>query len=151
MTSSQLMLASIANGLEDDATAAAALDAIREESGCSLLEAVLEVARVHNATRDARDIAEAIKYLTEESAIRDDLKVYVHANAYNAPPDAFTTITVVAGDKPPCTVTARRESAWQGSLLATVTVGALWVKREASRLMLQEQRRANRPSRRRSS
>lgn len=141
MSNTELMLAAISNGLDDDGTTSAALDAIREESGCNLLAAVLEVARVHNAARANIDIAEATKHLAVGSPVRADLTRSILGECPNVPSGATALILIVAGDRWP---TASREAASYArrpTVSYVVSVGALFVKREASRLMLEYQRR----------
>lgn len=150
MNNRQLMLAAISNGLEDDATTGAALDAIREESGCSLLAAVVEVARVWKAARDDRDISEARTSLSPSSAIRELLTESILAECHGLPPGATAYIVVVGGpvgpgmDSRPSVTDDTADGAF------IVSVGALWVKREASRILLERDRAARRPRSRRS-
>lgn len=151
MTASELMLSALSKGLEDDGTTAAALDAIREESGCSLLAAVLEVARVHRANRDSLDVTEATKHLDVRSAIRRELTEAILGNALNVPDGAFTTITIVPGEKPPVATDNSIDNGMYTTVLASVSVGALWVKRIANSLMIERRRRARQARSRRSS
>lgn len=140
VNSQELLLNAITNGLEDDGTTSAALDAIREESGCSLLAAVLEVARVHRAARSARDITEATGYLADGSAIKDHLTKLVEDNCLNLPDDALVTVTVVEGDAPPIGQFNVGDNGIYPYPLASITVGALWVKRAANRIMVEQER-----------
>lgn len=150
MTNSELMHAAMHGGLDDDATTAAALDAIREESGCSLLAAVMEVARVWNAIRDARDHTEATMHLSEKSPIRHALNQSILAECHNVPPGALSTVVVIEGDQFPRAELYDAGTPMYELQTATVTVGALWVKREASRLQVEHQRDTDRRRRRRS-
>jgi len=150
VNNSELMLAAVTSGLTDDATTAAALDAIREESGCTLLQAALEVARVWNAARAARDITEATKYLTDESPIKNDLQQLAAAECFDVRVGAYLTFGVVEGHSGPVAVDTSLFADGEWVPMAHVTVGALWVKRVASRLLVEYERKANRPRRRRS-
>lgn len=140
MTASELMLQAVTDGLGDDATTAAALDAIREESGCSLLAAVLEVARVHAAAHDARTITEASTYLDNSSPVRSELRASIYAECINLPSSAYTTIVVTAGSRSPVATVNYEESYPDFIQMAAITVGALWVKRETSRLLVLRER-----------
>lgn len=150
MTNSELMLNAITNGLEDDGTTAAALDAIREESDCSLLAAVLEVARVYRAARDSRDIKEAMGYLAKGSPLRVELERSITFECSAIVDGAYLTIALENGDQWPRAVDTSLFADGEWVRCFHVTVGALWVKREASRLMVEREREANRPRRRRS-
>lgn len=140
MTGSKLMKAALAAGQEDDATIAAALDVLREEDGCSLLEAVLEVSRIHQKMSDAKDMAEARSYLAPTSAIRDALNLSILENCVGLRPDASPLLLIVDGSSAP--QAARRHD--DGSLLTystvLVSVGASWVKREASRIIQEREK-----------
>ena len=150
MSNSELMLAAVTNGLTDDATASAALDAIREESGCTLLAAVLELARVYNSAADARDMQEATALLNKDGSIRHELNQSILSECPEIRPTDTALILVVDGDRWP--IASKRAAAdyVTGITGHIVSVGARWVKREASRLMLERERRANRARRRRS-
>lgn len=150
MTNTELMLVAITSGLEDDGTTAAALDAIREESGCTLLGAVLEVARVWHAARKKRDLAEATSYLAKDSTIKADLEQEIAAECPNVSVGAYITIITEEGDHWPRAVDTSlfADGAWVRSF--HISVGALWVKRVANRLMLERERAARRPRRRHS-
>jgi len=144
------MKAALAAGQHDDATVAAALDVLREEDGCSLLEAVLEVARIHRAVIDAKDMVEARKHLATGSPIKRELHQSILAQCLIVPAGGTTMLLIVDGDSPP--QAANRDD--DGSTFALgsylVSVGASWVKREASRLQLEQERSARRPRSRRS-
>lgn len=150
MTNTELLSAALTNGLDDDGTTAAALDAIREESGCSLLAAVLEVARVWRAARDARDLTEASVHLAADSPIHHALTQAILMECHELPPGILATIVAVDGSDRPRATWSEVDLEAGTPALAAVTVGAQWVKREASRLMLEAQRDAFRPRRRRS-
>ena len=140
MNSQQLMLNAINGGLEDDATTSAALDAIREESNCSLLAAVLEVARVWKAARDAREHTDAVKLLAEDSPYRDELQRSILAECLNVPEGTSATIVTVEGDQWPHAVLTPDWTAHGHPPVATVTVGAVWVKREATSIQIERER-----------
>ena len=149
MSNSELMLAAISNGLEDDGTTAAALDAIREESTCSLLSAVLEVARVWKAARDSRDIVEARRHIAPDSPVRAALNRSILAECADVPSGASVTLIIVEGDRWPISSHGEVSISNGATVGYLVSVGALWVKREASRLMLERERAARRPRSRR--
>lgn len=150
MNCHQLILNCISGGMHNDATVSAALDAIREESGCTLLAAVLEVARVYRAAKDAREITEATAHLADTSPICRLLKESIESNCLNLPEGAYCTVSVVAGDQFPTAVDNSIDSGVYTVVLAAITVGAYWVKREASRIMLEIERDGRRPRTRRS-
>jgi len=150
VSNSEIILDQLTNGNHDDNTAAAALDALREDCGLSLLAAVIEVAKAYHTGRTARDIAEANGYLSLDSPVRNALKEAIEFNCLNLPEGAYATTTVVDGDQPPSAVDNSIDSGTHVVALASVTVGALWVKREANRIMLERERAARRPRRRRS-
>lgn len=144
MKDSEMMLAAIANGDDADTTVSAALDALREQNEVSLLVAVLEVARVWKAARDSRDMAEATKHLAVGSPVRTDLTRSILSECPNVPAGADALILVVDGDRWP---NASREPARvsrRPGQTYSVAVGALWVKREASRLIQEREQRRNR-------
>lgn len=150
MTNSELMLAAITNGDTSDAATVAALDALREDSGCCLFAAVLEVARTWNTAADARDMKEATGYLNTAGPIQHELNQSVLRECPDIPPASSALILVVDGDRWPIASKRAALDLNNGRDSYIVSVGARWVKREASRLMLEHQRAANRPRRRRS-
>lgn len=140
MTSQELLLQAITNGLEDDGTTSAALDAIREESGCTLLAAVLEVARVHSASKAARTLTEATSFLAEGSPIRDELRASIQAECADVPTRAFFVVVVENGDQWPRSVRNSQFSDGEWVYGWQISVGAEWVKREANSIMIQRER-----------
>lgn len=151
MTDSQLILATITSGVQDDATTAAALDAIREESGGTLLSAVLEVARAWHAGRNARDLAEANTYLAADSTLREALVQATALECHNVTEGAHITLVVEEGDRRPEAIDTSlfADGVWMG--MYHVRVGALWIKRVANRLMIEQEQppkavRRRRPS-----
>lgn len=150
MTNSELMLRAITDGLTDDGTTAAALDAIREESGCTLLVAVLEVARVHQSVRAAREMVEATRHLAENSPISSELRGCIIDSALNPVDGALVTVVVIDGDQWPTTADNSLDSGSCTILLASITVGALWVLRAAETIQQLRKRRAEARRRRRS-
>lgn len=146
MTNSELTLAALTNGLEDDGTTAAALDAIREESGCSLLAAVLEVARVHRATHDTRDIKAATSHLDADSPIRTALHRAILDECIDIRPGDGAMVLVVAGDARPAASREDVSGTRPGTFI--VSVGARWALREASRLLIELHRKQARVRRR---
>lgn len=151
MTSSELMLSAIANGQHDDTTVSAALDALRERDGWTLLGAVCEVARVWQAFADSRDITEAVQLLGLASPVRAALRRAVVDECVDLPSGVETMVVVVEGDRCPSSSRDRGTNHTESPDTYIVSVGALWVKRVASRLQLEREREARRPRRRRSS
>lgn len=149
MSNKQLMLAAINDGLTDDATASAALDAIVEESGCPLLHAILEVARVWHAGVDAREIAQAVKLLDKTSDIRHALVAALAAECSSVPDGARIDVNVVAGSQWP----EGHDTSLMfpdGSYLAgTITVGARWILHRAPIIRTNIANRRRRQKRRR--
>lgn len=150
MNNSELILARITRDDHADHTICAALDALREEGGFSMLDAVLAVGAAYHAGRNARDIAEASAYLAEDSAIKNHLTEVIRNNALNLPDGAYTTISVIEGNAPPLAHDNSLDAITHTVALAAITVGALWVKRVASQIMVEQERAAGKPKRRRS-
>lgn len=150
MTGSKLMKAALAAGRHDDATIAAALDVLREEDGCTLLSAVLEVARIHQAMHDSRDIAAAHEQLAPASPIRAALRRAIVDECLDLQPGIEAMVVVVPGDRCPTASRSTPQLLVDAANMPIVSVGAIWVKRVASRLQLIREREARRPRRRRS-
>jgi hypothetical protein len=149
VNNSELMLRAVTNGLDDDATISAALDAIREESGCTLLAAVLELARVWHSCRAARDITEATAHLAEGSELKAELEQNIAAECPDVRPGTYLSFAVCEGELWPRSVDNSLFADGVWVRMAHITVGALWVKREASRIMVERERKARRPRTRR--
>lgn len=150
MTNSNLMLAALTAGLADDGTTSAALDAIREESGCTLLAAVLEVARVWNSARANAELREAAGLLADKGPFGEALKQAIAAECPNISPGAYLTIVPEAGDMWPRAIDTSLFADGDWVRAFHVSVGARWIKREASRLQV-EQDRDVKPTRKRRS
>jgi hypothetical protein len=128
-----------------DDLVARCLDALREIEGMSYIDAVLEVARAHKASEDAGDLVEANKHLQKGSPIREALEQSIIAECPDVRCDAFVSIIVTEGDGWPVArdVSVEQDGHWLYPYL--LSVGALWVKREASRLLIERERSMNRP------
>lgn len=127
MKNSTLMLAAIHDGEADDPTVSAALDALREEDGHSLIAAVLEVARVHTAHENAKQMARAAMMLRSGSPIRSALRSLIVVECPGADEDAGCTITLVEGTRWPHLAGERLDLPAPSSNRQQITVGAAWV------------------------
>lgn len=137
-------------GATDDGTISAALDAFREDTGCTLLAAVLEVAAVWRCACEAAELREAVGYLAHGSALREALVQSAAAECPEIPAGTPVTVVAIEGGQPPVGRVTLDWTSPGHPLSATVTVGALWIKREASLLMVELATQSNRRRRRRS-
>lgn len=149
MNNSQSLLAAIDRGQLDDATVSAALDAIREDRACSVLEAVLTVATAWRTTQDAHELFEATGYMSANSPLREELAQLAAAECVDVDAGTAVSVIVVEGDQRPVT-NAIGSDGYEGNILnVSIIVGARWVKREACRLMIERERAKHQPRTRR--
>lgn len=150
MTNSDQILTLISSSVHDDTTIAAALDALREDTGCDLLGAVLNVAHTWNAGCLARQIAAAAKALRSGSPIRSALMAVIVAECPLADEDGSALVTIVTGDVWPHLLGGPIPSARHGRINQHIGVGALWVNGRAA-VIRSNLRKAARAARRRRS
>lgn len=142
MTDYTLILNALADGATDDATVAAALDCYREQTGCTLIDAVIEVARVHFAGTGGREIAAAQAHLDQASPIWRPLRRAVTRACANLPDGTFSWIMVTDGDDAPRASLSLDGGTGPPYEIACVLVGARWVLREADIITARRKRRA---------
>lgn len=139
MTNSQHILARLQKGHTDDGCVSAALDAIREERGCTYLDAVLEVAAVWNAVVVRGELSDAALYLSDRGPVGEALKQAIAAECMNVPAGAMLTIVPEAGDQWPRAIDTSLFADGEWLRAFHINVGARWVKRVASRIQVEQQ------------
>lgn len=131
MTNSELMHAAFVAGVTDDAHTSGWLDAIRDESGCTLMAAVLEVARVWNALAESRELAQATALMAKGSEWKDTLLSAAMAEC-DIPTGAAVTVFTVAGNQWPRYTDHSIFTDGDWAVGGTLTVGARWLLNEQS-------------------
>lgn len=134
MTDYETILAALAEGTQDDATVAAALDCYQEQCNCTLLAAVIEVARVVTAHRDAKEMATAQAHLDRASPICRALRLRVMRQCLNIADGMYTWILVTAGEERPLATVSLDSGSHHQAEAGCILVGARWVIREAERI-----------------
>jgi len=124
---STLMLAAVHDGENDDGAISAALDALRTDNGLTLLAAVLEVARVHKAHTDAKEMATAAEMVRSGSALRKPLHRLIVAECPGAEEDGNCTVMLVEGDRWPYLVGCRHDLPLTSYRRQHIAVGAGWI------------------------
>lgn len=127
MNNSVMLLAAIHDGATDDATISAAIDALREDSNLSVLTAVLEVARVHKAHTDARQMATAAEMIRQGSVLRKHLRRVIIAECPCADEDGSATITIEPGERWPLLTAFHDHLSTRSFNRQHISVGAVWV------------------------
>lgn len=148
MSSSEKFIELITNSVDDDATISAALDALREDRGFDLLDAVMAVAAARRAGVDAREVAAALKLIEKGSPIRSAMLAALKAECSEIEDEAKVTVEVVPGDQWPEGYDTSLLFIDGGYIAGNITVGAQWILSRAP--TIRHNLAARRPRRRRS-
>lgn len=100
MSNAVLLRRCLTSLAQDDGTVCALIDALREDEGMSTLHACVEVARIHNANLDAKQLTTATRLLAARSIFREGLQELI-VRAVGGLPEEDSLICLVEGRSPP--------------------------------------------------